>query len=42
MGAADALSASGASHSFPHFRHLRYWPRVLFDFASAPSTLRTC
>lgn len=29
-------STLATSHSFPHFRHRRYSPRVLLDFASAP------
>ena len=34
---ATASSAFSTSHSFWHFRHFRYAPRVLFDFASAPT-----
>ena len=34
---ATASSTTSTSHSFWHFRHFRYAPRVLFDFDSAPT-----
>ena len=35
--AAMSACSSATSHSSPHLRHLRYDPRVLFDFASTPT-----
>lgn len=35
--ASSAGSGFGAAHSLPHLMHLRYSPRALVDFISAPT-----
>lgn len=36
-GTGSASAGSATDHSFVHLRHLRYDPRVLLDFDSAPT-----